>query len=98
MTIHLVKKPPTNRSFNERFLIKAPGNHTLKQKIAMFLDGKFLLEHEHGIRYAGQTDFYVSLVDQWGHPLTHFANGDAIADWSMIVNSAYHCAADSYQP
>jgi hypothetical protein len=64
----------------------------------MFLDGKFLLEHEHGIRYAGQTDFYVSLVDEWGHPITHFANGDAIADWSMVINSAYHCAADSYQP
>ena len=86
MTLQLIRKPPTNKSFNERLKITLLGNHTMKQKTAMLLDAKFWLEHEHGIRYAGPADFYVGLIDQYGHPLTHFANQVPIADWSVVIN------------
>src|ERR1700675_3587793 len=98
MTIQLVRKPPTNKSLNDRLKITLLGNHTMKQKAAMLLDAKFWLEHEHGIRYAGPTDVWLDLIDPDGHPLTHFAHGNLIADYSIVIKSAYHCAADSYQP
>lgn len=96
MTLQIIRKPPTRKGFNERLKITLLDNHTLKQKIAMLMDAKFWLEHEHGIRYGGPADFYVGLVDEWGHPLTHFPNGNPIADWSLLVRSPYHCAADDH--
>jgi len=39
----------------------------------------------------------VGLVDQYGHPLTHFANHVAIADWSLVIKYPYHCAADEHR-
>lgn len=30
MTLQLIRKPPTNKSFNERLKITLLGNHTLK--------------------------------------------------------------------
>jgi hypothetical protein len=98
MTIQLVRKPPTNKQFNDRLKITLLGNHTMKQKAAMLLEAKFWLEHEHGIRHAGPSDFYIDLIDEHGHPLTHFANQNPFADWSLLIKSPYHCAADSYQP
>ena len=97
MTLQMVRKPPTNKTPNERLKITLTGNHTLKQKTCMLLQAKFYLEHEHGIGFAGATDVYVALIDQYGHPLTYFPNRDAIADWSLIINSPYHCAADDYR-
>ena len=96
MSLQMVRKPPTNKSFNQRLKITLPGNHTLKQKTCMLLQAKFWLEHEHGIAFAGSCDFYVALIDQYGHPLAYFANREPIADWSLVINSPYHCAADEY--
>jgi len=97
MTYELIRKPPTNKSFNDRFKITLLGNHTMKQKAAMLLEAKFCLEHEHGIRFAGPSDLYLDLIDEHGHPLTHFANQNLIADWWLRIKSPYHCAADDYK-
>jgi len=97
MTIQLVRKPPTHKAFNERLKITLLGNHTMKQKGAMLFDVKFFLEHEHGISNASVTDVYMGLIDPYGHPLTHFPNGNLIADYSIVVNSPYHCAADDHR-
>ena len=96
MSIFLVKNPPTHKGFNKRLKISLLGNHTMKQKAAMILEAKFWLEHERGIRFAGPSDFYIDLIDEWGHPLTHFANQDLIAAWHMQIKSPYHCAADQH--
>jgi hypothetical protein len=93
----MIRKPPTNKSFRDRLKITLDGTHTTKQKIGMLLEVKFWLEHEHGIRHAGPTDVYLDLVDQWGHPLTHFANQNPFADWSLLIKSPYHCAADEHE-
>ena len=42
----------------------------------------------------GPTDVYIPLIDQFGHPLTTFRNGNLIADYSLVIDSPYHCAAD----
>ena len=63
----------------------------------MVSQAKFLLQHEHNIQFAGDTNLYMPLVDQHGHPLTHFPNGDEIAEFILKINSPYHCAADHYQ-
>lgn len=97
MTILLIKKPPTNKSFNERLKITLADNHTIKQKIAMMFDAKFWLEHEHGIRFAGPTDVWLDLIDEHGHPLTHFANQNPIKDYNLLIKSPFHCAADDYR-
>jgi hypothetical protein len=97
MTLQMVKKPPTKTGFNERLKISLLGNHTFKQKAAMLLEAKFWLEHEHGIGNAGLTHVYIPLIDVHGYPLTHFANGDPIADWDLVINSPYHCAADDHR-
>ena len=97
MTLQLVRKPPTNKAFNERLKITMLGNHTLKQKTCMLLQAKYYLQHEQRIDFAGPTDVYVALIDQYGHPLTHFFNGNAIADYNIVIESPYHCAADSYR-
>jgi hypothetical protein len=98
MTLQMVRKPPTNKAFNERLKITLAGNHTLKQKTCMLMQAKFFLEHEHGIGFAGATDVYIALIDEHGHPLTCFGNRQLVADWSLLIDSPYHCAADSYQP
>jgi hypothetical protein len=97
MTLQLIRKPPTTKKFNERLKITLEGNHTLKQKVGMLLEAKFWLEHEHGIRFAGPTDVWIGPVDEWGHPLTHFANQNPFADWSLLIRSPYHCAADEHK-
>jgi hypothetical protein len=56
------------------------------------------VRHEQNIDFAGPTDLYIALIDQYGHPLTHFFNGNAVAEYNIVIESPYHCAADSYQP
>ena len=96
MTIQLVRKPPVGKKFDSLRVI-LEGNHTLKQKVAKLLEAKFMLEHDQNIHFAGNTNLYMNLVDQWGHPLTHFPNGDEIADYILEIKSPYHCAADAYE-
>ena len=96
MTVQIVRKPPTSKAFNERLKITLAGNHTFKQKTCMLLQVKFWLQHEQGLGFAGPTDVYIPLIDQFGHPLTHFANGNLIADYNLLIDSPYHCAADDY--
>jgi hypothetical protein len=96
MTVRMVRKPPTNKAFNERLKITLAGNHTLKQKASMLLLAKYWLQHEQNIDFAGPTDVYISLIDQYGHPLTHFFNGNAIDEWNILIEHPYHCAADDY--
>lgn len=98
MTHRLVRKPPIGNVKSDRLKITLAGNHTLKQKAGMLLEAKFYLQHEENIEFAGPTDVYIALIDQWGHPLTNFFNGNAISDYNLLIESPYHCAADSYQP
>jgi hypothetical protein len=96
MPLQLVRKPPVGNVRSDRLKIMLAGNHTLKQKASMLLQVKYYLQHEQRIGFAGPTDVYISLIDQYGHPLTHFFNGNAIGDWSILIENPYHCAADDY--
>jgi hypothetical protein len=97
MTIQLVRKPPIGNVKSERLKITLVGNHTLKQKTCMLLQAKFYLQHEQRIDFAGPTDVYIALIDPHGHPLAYFADGNPISDYNLVIDSPYHCAADSYQ-
>jgi hypothetical protein len=98
MTIQLVRKPPIGRMNSERLKIVLEGRHTMKQKACMLMQVKFWLHQEHGIDNAGPTDVYLSLLDPAGYPLTTFRNELSVADYNLVIDSPYHCAADSYQP
>jgi len=98
MTIQLVRKPPMGKINSERLKITLQGSHTLKQKACMLMQVKFWLHQEHGIDNAGPTDVYLALLDENGYPLTTFRNDLSIADYNLVIDSPYHCAADSYQP
>ncbi len=95
MTIQLIRKPPVGKKFDSLRIV-LEGNHTLKQKVSMLLQAKFMLEHDHNVHFAGMTNLYMPLVDKWGHPLTHFPDGTEIAEHILNINSPYHCAADLY--
>jgi hypothetical protein len=97
MTARLVRKPPIGNVRSERLKIALIGSHTMKQKLCMMTQVKFWL-HEHGIDNAGPTDFYVPLLDPNGYPITNFSDGTLITDFNLVIESPYHCAADSYQP
>jgi hypothetical protein len=96
MTVRILRKPPIGNAKSDRLKITLAGNHTLKQKTCMLLQAKYYLQHEERIRFAGPTDVYISLIDEHGHPLTHFFNGNAIGDWSLVIDHPYHCAADEH--
>ena len=96
MTIQLVRKPPIGKSRTERFKVTLNGRHTIKQKLGMMTLAKFWL-HENGIDNADVTDFYVPLIDPNGHPITNFPDGRLITDFDLVIESPYHCAADSYR-
>jgi hypothetical protein len=96
MTIQLVRKPPIGSVRSDRLKITLDGQHTLKQKTCMMMQVKFWLHHEQGIDTAGPSDFYLSLLDPNGYPLTTFRDGQAIADYALVIRSPYHCAADEY--
>jgi hypothetical protein len=98
MTIVLVRKPPIGKMNSERLKIVLAGTHTMKQKTCMLMQVKFWLHQEHGIDNAGPSDAYLSLVDPNGYPLTTFRNGLSVGDYNLVIDSPYHCAADSYQP
>ena len=96
MTVQLVRKPPIGNAKTDRLKITLAGHHTIKQKMCMALQAKYWLQHEQNIGYAGITDLYMPLIDQWGHPLTFFPDGSEIGDYNLLIESPYHCAADSY--
>ena len=96
MTGRLVRKPPTNKAFNERFKIELPGFQPIKHKIEQGMLGKYYLLHEQGIYHAGLTHIYMELLDPDGHPLVYFSDGRKIADYSLIIDTPYPCAADHY--
>jgi hypothetical protein len=96
MPIQLVRKPPIGATRNDRLKVTLAGNHTLKQKTCMLLQVKFWLTHEEGIENAGPCDVYISPLDPNGYPLTAFRDGRAISDYSLVIDSPYHCAADEY--
>ena len=96
MTVKMQRKPPIGNVRNDRLKITLAGNHTLKQKTCMLLQAKYYLQHEQNIGFAGPTDVYIALIDQFGHPLTHFFNGNAIGDYNILIDSPYHCAADDH--
>jgi hypothetical protein len=95
MPLKLVRKPPLGNVRSDRFKVTLNGTHTTKQKISMLLQAKFFL-HERGIDNVGVTDIYFPLIDSNGHPLTSFPDGKAISDYSLFIESPYHCAADEY--
>ena len=96
MTHQFVRKPPFGNVRRQRMKIVLQGNHTFKQKVAMLLEAKFTLEHERGLCFAGPTDVYFPPIDADSHPLTYFPDGTLITDYDLVVESPYHCAADSY--
>ena len=49
-------------------------------------------------RFPSPADVWLSLLDPAGYPLTTFRNDLSVADYNLIIDSPYHCAADSYQP
>jgi len=96
MPLQLVRKPPVGNVRSDRLKITLDGRHTMKQKACMLMQVKFWLHHEHGIDIAGPSDLYLSLLDSNGYPLTTFRDGQAMSDYSLVVESPYHCAADDY--
>ena len=96
MTALLIPKAPIGKKYDSLPIILT-GNHTFKQKIAMLLDAKYLLQHNHNIKNVGVTRIYMNFVDDFGHQLTHFPDGTEIAGYELKVDSAYHCAADAYE-
>jgi hypothetical protein len=92
----MLRKPPIGSVKTDRLKITLAGNHTLKQKASMLLQVKYWLQHEQGIDAAGPSDVYLSLLDPNGYPLTTFRDGQAIADYILVIDSPYHCAADEY--
>jgi hypothetical protein len=97
MTVRLVRKPAFGVAKSDRLKISLGGSHTVKQKIAMLMQVKFWL-HEQGIDHAGPMDTYIPLLDPHGYPLTIFPDGAVIADYNLLIESPYHCAADDYDP
>ena len=96
MAIQLVRKPPVGKKFDSLRIV-LEGNHTLEGKLCEFRQALSFLEHHHNIGNAGLSNFYMPLVDAWGHPLTHFPDGTEIADHILTVKSPYSCAADLYR-
>jgi hypothetical protein len=96
MPLQLVRKPPIGNARSDRLKVTLAGSHTMKQKACMLMQVKFWLHQEQGIDNAGPTDVYFSLLDPDGYPLTTFRNGNAIADYTLIIESPYHSAADEY--
>jgi hypothetical protein len=96
MPLQLVRKPPIGNTRNDRLKITLDGRHTMKQKASMLMQVKFWLHQEEGIDNAGPSDFYLALLDPNGYPLTAFRDGRAISDYSLVIESPYHCAADEY--
>ena len=96
MTLQILRKPPIGKIKTDRLKITLAGNHSMKQKTCMLLQARFYLQHEQGLGFAGPTDIYLPLIDEWGHPLTHFVNGSLIADYNIVISSPYHCAADEH--
>jgi hypothetical protein len=94
--LKMVRKPPIGNVRSDRLKVTLAGNHTMKQKASMLMQVKFWLQHEQGIDSAGPTDVYFSLLDPNGYPLTAFRDGQAIADYILVIESPYHCAADEY--
>jgi len=96
MPLQLVRKPPIGNTRSDRLKITLAGRHSLKQKASMLMQVKFWLQHEQGIDTAGPSDLYLSLLDPNGYPLTAFRDGQAFADYILVIESPYHCAADEY--
>ena len=96
MPLQLVRKPPVGNVRSDRLKITLDGRHTLKQKACMLMQVKYWLHHEQGIDNAGPSDLYLSLLDPNGYPLTKFRDGQAMSDYSLVIESPYHCAADDY--
>lgn len=96
MPLQLVRKPPVGNVRSDRLKITLDGRHTLKQKACMLMQVKYWLHHEQGIDNAGPSDLYLSLLDPNGYPLTTFRDGQAMSDYSLVIESPYHCAADDY--
>ena len=97
MTIEMVTETPIGKKFDSLRVVME-GNHTIKQKLCMFSQLKFLLEHEpYNVHFSGPINLYVPLVDQWGNPLSHFPDGREIARCRAKIKSPYHCAADFYR-
>ena len=95
MTIQLVRKPPIGKLKSDRLKATLKGNHTLREKLCMSMQVIHLLKNE-GFLYAGPTDMWIPLIDPDGHELTHFANGKLIADYNIVIDSPYPCAADEH--
>jgi hypothetical protein len=68
----------------------------MQEKSAMLMQVKFWLQQEHGIEHAGPSDFYLSLLDPNGYPLTSFRDGKAICDYHLLIQGPYRSAADEY--
>jgi hypothetical protein len=96
MTAQLIRKPPEKVAYTERLRIMLPGNHTFKQKVSMLLQAKFFLQHEYNFGFAGNMDCYLPIIDPAGHPFTCLPDGRLIADFDLLIESPYHCAADDY--
>lgn len=95
MPIQFVKKPPIGKTGSGRLKGTMAGNHTLEEKVCMTIQMFHRLQLD-GFPKAGTIDFYIPLLDLDAHPLTHFADGNLISEYNMVINSPYDCAADEY--
>jgi hypothetical protein len=96
MPLHLVRKPPIGNTRSDRLKITLDGRHTMKEKACMLMQVKSWLLHEQGIDTVGPSDFYISLLDPNGYPLTTLRDGRAVADYILVIQSPYRSAADEY--
>lgn len=62
----------------------------------MLMQVKSWLHQEQGVDNAGPSDFYLSLLDPNGYPLTTLRDGRAVADYILVIESPYRSAADEY--
>jgi hypothetical protein len=92
-----VRKPAIGNIKSERLKVILEGQHTLEEKICMLMQGIACLEHKHGIYRAGVCDLWLAPIDSHGYPLTALPEGQLIADYNLVIDSPYDCAADAYR-
>ncbi len=96
--IRIVRKPNFGNARVERLKITLPGSYDIAQKRCQILSALAFIEDHGRFTHAGATDFYLSLIDPDGHPLSRFPDGTLISDHLVTVRAPYSSAADQYDP
>lgn len=105
--IKIVRKPAHGKTKCERLRINIGGTeptpharndiraYSLDEIRDMLLRSISFLQDK-GFTHAQGGDFYAALVDADNFAISHFPDGTAIADHTIVVPQPYTCAADHY--